>query len=265
MKLDMHTHGKLAKKLPFSPEYTDWLFREAKKAGLDGICLTEHFNTQGFEEVYGYIAGHYEAEGDTFVTREGLWIFPGMEVDVAEGGHTLVTGRMDVIMEMNRRLNPYKEKGKFLPFGRWAEMVEEYPVLFGAGHPYRSGGHIPELPVKDLTRFDYLDLNGKDLAVDPEGTRQRMKKLSGKLQKPLAAGSDTHQSFQYGCVYNELEQTVTTVPELREVIRKESYQIRTGEMLAFQVETAGILKRSLKEIYALGGDYVKVLLQGAEI
>ena len=264
MYIDFHTHGKLAKKLPFSEEYTHWLFSEAQGAGLDALCLTEHFNTWGFDKLYRFIADHSGRDGDTLVF-DGLRIFPGMEVDVAEGGHTLVTGRMDVIMEMNRRLNPYKEKGKFLPFGRWAEMVEEYPVLFGAGHPYRSGGHIPELPVKDLTRFDYLDLNGKDLAVDPEGTRQRMKKLSGKLQKPLAAGSDTHQSFQYGCVYNELEQTVTTVPELREVIRKESYQIRTGEMLAFQVETAGILKRSLKEIYALGGDYVKVLLQGAEI
>ena len=44
MKIDFHTHGKLAKKLPFSKEYTDWLFREAQKSGLDALCLTEHFN-----------------------------------------------------------------------------------------------------------------------------------------------------------------------------------------------------------------------------
>ena len=35
MKLDFHTHGKLAKRLPFSTQYTDWLFGEAKAAGLD--------------------------------------------------------------------------------------------------------------------------------------------------------------------------------------------------------------------------------------
>lgn len=265
MKLDMHTHGKLAKKLPFSPEYTDWLFREAKKAGLDAVCLTEHFNTQGFEEVYGYIAGHYERDGDTFLTRERLRIFPGMEVDIAEGGHTLVTGTMEVILELNRRLKPNQQKGAFLPFRQWARMTEEYPVLLGAGHPYRSGGHIPDLPVSDLMRFDYLDLNGKDLAADLQGTRRRMRELSERLKKPLTAGSDTHQSFQYGCVYNEMEQEVTTVQGLAKEIRMGNYQIRTGEMLAFQVETAGILKRSLKEIYALGGDYVRILLQGAEI
>ena len=50
MYMDFHTHGKLAKYLPFSTEYTDWLLREARRAGLDAICLTEHFNTQQFED-----------------------------------------------------------------------------------------------------------------------------------------------------------------------------------------------------------------------
>ena len=30
MYIDFHTHGKLAKRLPFSTAYTDWLFGEAK-------------------------------------------------------------------------------------------------------------------------------------------------------------------------------------------------------------------------------------------
>ena len=55
MYLDFHTHGKLAKKLPFSTAYTDWLFGEAKGAGLDALCLTEHFNTLQFDELYGYL------------------------------------------------------------------------------------------------------------------------------------------------------------------------------------------------------------------
>lgn len=265
MKLDIHTHGKLAKKLPFSPEYTDWLFCEAKKAGLDGICLTEHFNTLGFAEIYDYISGRYEQDGDTFRTEEGLRIFPGMEVDIAEGGHTLVIGNMRTILEMNKRLEPFKEKGKFLPFSRWADMAGDYPVIFGAGHPYRSGGHIPELTKEELDKFDFLDYNGKDLAADCEGTKRKMHRLSGITGKPVVAGSDTHQSFQYGCVYNEFDSEINTVSGLKKEIEKNNYVIKMGPMLPFQVETAGILKRSLKEIYALGGDYVKILLAGAEI
>ena len=52
MRLDVHTHGKLAKKLPFSTTYTDWLFGEARRAGLDALCLTEHFNTLQFGDLY---------------------------------------------------------------------------------------------------------------------------------------------------------------------------------------------------------------------
>ena len=40
MYIDFHTHGKLAKKLPLSTVYTDWLFGEARRAGLDALCLT---------------------------------------------------------------------------------------------------------------------------------------------------------------------------------------------------------------------------------
>ena len=69
MYLDFHTHGKLAKKLPFSTAYTDWLFGEAKEAGLDALCLTEHFNTLQFDELYGYLMKTCDREGDTLVTR----------------------------------------------------------------------------------------------------------------------------------------------------------------------------------------------------
>ena len=151
------------KEAAFFPGIYRLAVQRGNEAGLDALCLTEHFNTLGFAEVYQYISENYEEERDTFLTREGLRIFPGMEVDIAEGGHTLVIGNMHVILEMNRRLSPYKEKGKFLPFAKWAEIVKEYPVLFGAAHPYREGGHIPELTESELKQFDFLDLNGKDL------------------------------------------------------------------------------------------------------
>ena len=94
MYIDFHTHGKLAKYLPFSTEYTDWLLGEAKRSGLDAICLTEHFNTAQFDELYGYIASKGEQVGDAFAFG-GLKVFPGMETDIAEGGHVICVGKMD--------------------------------------------------------------------------------------------------------------------------------------------------------------------------
>ena len=132
MYVDFHTHGKLAKYLPFSTEYTDWLLNEAKCAGLDAICLTEHFNTQQFELLYRYIATQGTCQGDAYVF-DGLKIFPGMETDIAEGGHVLSIGPMEAILELNHRLEPHKAKGSFLPAAELLELFGEYPVLVGAG------------------------------------------------------------------------------------------------------------------------------------
>ena len=112
MYLDFHTHGKLAKKLPFSADYTHWLFSEAKGAGLDALCLTEHFNTWGFEKVYRYIEEHSDRDGETLLF-DGLRIFPGMETDIEEGGHILCIGTMEAVLELN---TPGHDFGKQIGF-----------------------------------------------------------------------------------------------------------------------------------------------------
>lgn len=259
MYVDFHTHGKLAKYLPFSVDYTNWLLQEARESGLDALCLTEHFNTQGFDEVYGYIASHGTPQGDAFAFN-GLKVFPGMETDIAEGGHVLSIGPMEAIRELNRRLEPYKEKGHFLPFAELVRLFDEYPLLVGAGHPFRDGGHIPELPPELLARFDFLDLNGKDIAEDRQRAEALTYGLGQQLQIPVVAGSDTHQAVQYGCIRTCFQGEFDTVAALGEEMKAGRYSITVHPEAAFKVKTAGLLKRSLKEIHALGGDYVSVLL-----
>ena len=261
MRLDFHTHGKLAKKLPFSTAYTDWLFSEARAAGLDALCLTEHFNTLEFAGVYGYIASVSRRTGDALELENGLKIFPGMETDVAEGGHILSIGPLEAILELNRRLEPHKEKRDFLPFSRLMDLFEKYPVVVGCGHPFRAGGHVPELPEEQLRRLKFLDLNGKDLALDRERTERLTHDLGKKLGIPVVSGSDTHQAVQYGCVATVFENSVTSVSDLKLEMEAGRYEIQLSDNAAFQVRTASLLKRSLKEIHALGGNYVSILTQ----
>lgn len=260
MYIDFHTHGKLAKKLPFSKEYTDWLLREAKEAGLDAICLTEHFNTLQFDEMYGYLMEKCKREGDTLVTTEGLRVFIGMETDIAEGGHILSLGTPEHILGLNARLAPYKEKGKFLPFKKLMDLFEEYPIVIGAAHPYREGGHIPELSFEQLKRLHFLDLNGKDIALNQDYFEEKTGMLAKKLDVPMISGSDTHQAVQYGCVRTKFSHSIETVQELYEEMKKGNYEIVISPNASFQVKTAGILKKALKEIHNLGGDYVSVLV-----
>lgn len=263
MRLDFHTHGKLAKKLPFSTVYTDWLFGEARRAGLDCLCLTEHFNTLQFDELYGYLSRISCRREDVLELPNGLCLFPGMETDVAEGGHILSIGPLEAILELNRRLEPHKEKGTFLPFSQLMDLFAAYPVLVGCGHPYRAPGHVPELPEEQLRRLDFLDLNGKDLALDRARTEKLTYAMGKRLNLPVVSGSDTHQAVQYGCVTTVFDRSCTSISALQGEMTAGRYEIQLSDRAAFQVRTACLLKRSLKEIHALGGDYVSILTKEA--
>ena len=89
--------------------------------------------------------------------------------------------------------------------------------------------------------------------------------LGKKLSIPVVSGSDTHQAVQYGCVTTVFERECNTIPALYEEMREGRYAIRLADTAPFQVRTACLLKRSLKEIHALGGDYVSILTQGAAV
>lgn len=62
---------------------------------MDALCLTEHFNTLQFAELYGYLASVSRRVGDTLELGNGLRVFPGMETDVTEGGHILSIGPLE--------------------------------------------------------------------------------------------------------------------------------------------------------------------------
>lgn len=261
MKIDFHTHGKLAKYLPFSTVYTDWLLNQAKEAGLDAICLTEHFNTQQFEDLYQYIQQVGCPKGDSFVMENGLQVFTGMETDIAQGGHVLCIGPVQAILQLNRQLKPHMEKGSFLPFDELLALFGQYPVLVGAAHPYRQGGNIPQQPEHLLRQLDFLDLNGKDVAQSPQMSRQLIMQLAQRIGCPVVSGSDTHQAVQYGCIATCFNGEASTVQQLQSLINGGDYTIQVAPNAVFLVKTATLLKRTLKEVHALGGDYVQLLLR----
>lgn len=121
-------------------------------------------------------------------------------------------------------------------------------------------GNITRLPDSLLTGFDFVDLNGKDLAEDAKKTIERTKEFGRKLGKPVVTGSDTHQAFQYGCVHTDFSADFCTFSRLKEEMDAGAYTIHIEATLPFQVRTASVLKKALKQIHSLGGDYVQVLV-----
>src|SRR5207249_405483 len=107
--IDLHTHTRpLSHDSVLSP---DELVDAAKRAGLDGVCLTEH---DFFWE--------HEATAD-LSRRHAFPVFPGIEVNT-EFGHILVFGLERFVFGMHRLADLVRLVG-----GAGGAMV--------AAHPYR--------------------------------------------------------------------------------------------------------------------------------
>lgn len=190
-----------------------------------------------------------------------LAMFPGMEIDIKEKGHILVLGSIEEILELNQELSPNKKVSDFLPFSDLLKILKNYNLILGAAHPFRPGGNIPNLKENEIKEFDFIDLNGKDMANNKDYAINNTRKLSNTYNIPVVAGSDTHQALQYGCTWTNFEEDINTFSKLKREIELENYKIQVSQSINSQVKSAGLLKKALKEIHSLGGDYVQILLQ----
>lgn len=259
MRTDFHTHVKLTQSVPFSREYTEFMFRGAKQAGLDAICLTEHYGSSQLNLVYKYVQS-LEKQGDCFLF-EGLKIFTGLEIDIAESGHILVIGPIKDILSIYSELEDRAKKKDHLPFDQLIKVIKHPSLLIGGGHPFRDvKGCTLKLYEHQIEQLEFLELNGRDLAHNKEYTETQIYALSKKLGLYVVAGSDTHLAFQYGCVCTKFHKEHTKIDVLKQAIAQNQFTIEYSEFAVKQVPMASKMKKALKKIHDLGGDYVSVYI-----
>ncbi|WP_428910045.1 PHP domain-containing protein [Niallia sp. Krafla_26] len=247
MKFDFHTHAKLSKKVDFSISHFEEMAKGALQAGLDGIAVTEHFNTSNFFEVYDTIDAHFPYV-DGFYDVYGLKVFPGMEVDVLEVGHILCIGDVQDVRDMRKELNDFTEKGSFIPFADLLALRSKYEMLVIGAHPYRPETSLTQHDPSLLIKLDAFDLNGKDLHT--RGIQENIKdvnEFASALDKPVVGGSDTHHYKQYGAVYTVLHQTCRNVSELKNAVINREFFVEVAEDLHERVSEAVRLKALAKE------------------
>ena len=247
MKIDLHTHGKLSKKVEFSLEYFMGMIDGAKEGGLDAFALTEHFNTNHFSDVYDTLDKEFPYSNDYYEIN-GIKVFPGMEVDIQETGHILLIGRREDIRGLRARLEPYTEKNYFIPFKMLLEEASRYNLLKIGAHPFRDSTPLHHIDDDLLSQLDAFDLNGKDLfeqGVDVNS--EKVFPFAKALGLPVIGGSDTHQNIQYGCIVNEFQEDCQTIDDLKRIIAEGRYEIIISPKLKEQVAAAKKMKKMLKE------------------
>ncbi|SDY25933.1 hypothetical protein SAMN05421736_101796 [Evansella caseinilytica] len=248
MQIDFHSHVKISKKSSFMPEYFREMMTEARAAGLTALAVTEHFNTARFMDIYTFLQAHYPYEHD-YYNIDGLKLFPGIEVDVKEGGHILLIGGGSKVLAIRRALKSHTVPDAFIPFDRLLDLADEYDMLTIGAHPYRESTPLHQLTLRQLQRLDAFDLNGKDLYTQGiDFYRQRIADFAAAVGKPVVAGSDTHQFLQYGCVVTKLANDCDTVEELKHCIKMGKYQIHISNDLRLKVKSATLVKKYMKKL-----------------
>ena len=196
MLIDLHTHTHpLSHDSDLTP---DRLIEAAKKAGLDGVCLTEH---DFFWE--------HEAAAEVG-RRHDFLVIPGIEVNT-ERGHVVVFGLERFVYGMHR-------------LSELVGMVEAAGGAMIAAHPYRR-----QLPF-DLTREgDWSE--ALEQASDNEAYRhvhaietlngrgtERQNAFSAAVSErhslAQAAGSDAHSAVDVGTCATEFEGRIEGLGDL---------------------------------------------------
>ncbi|MGP7818113.1 PHP-associated domain-containing protein [Niallia sp. 01092] len=245
MKIDFHLHVKLNKKVDFSEEYFTSMINEAKQEGLTAITLTEHFNTKRFLDIYDFLNERYEYKQD-YYDIDGFRLFPGMEVDVKEGGHILIIGDREDIRAIRLQLIGYETEDTFVSMKTLLSICQPFDILCIGAHPLRSSNPLLRIPEEDLMQVDCFDLNGKDLNYGGvEEMREQVYQFAKRYDKPVVGGSDTHYPMQVGSIVNVFDEECTTVKQLKQSIANGAYKIEISPCLPTKVRAADMIKKML--------------------
>ena len=194
--IDLHTHTRpLSHDSALSP---DDLIDEAKRAGLDGVCLTEH---DFFWE--------QEATWD-LARRHGFLVIPGIEVNT-EFGHILVFGLDRFVFGMHRLADLVRLVGE----ARGA-MVAAHPYRRQLPFELREAGDWTMALEQTVRNESYTHVSAIE-TYNGRGTKRQNQfslEVCRRLGLTGAAGSDSHELADVGVCATEFDASIADVAGL---------------------------------------------------
>ncbi len=180
MRLDLHNHTRYS---PDSRVRPADLVAAAKRAGLDGLAVTDHNAVGGVREAE-------EAAG------AGFLVIPGIEISTASG-HVLAYGIREVVP---RDLSV-------------AETVARVTALGGvavAAHPYRFWSGVGEAALGEAAFPAYETANARTLRRGNVRARARAR----QAQVGETGGSDSHFLDEVARAATEVDEGATSVEDV---------------------------------------------------
>lgn len=200
-KIDMHFHTVLGGDSSIRPEE---VVEQARRAGLDAVCVTEHHDHALSRPL------------DRIAAKEKFPIFRGLEYRAAEG-HLLIYGVR-------------AGKGDLLP-GLPMQMAIDWVNQRGGvavpAHPYQDGLIGRALGDRVLSLKGLVALETLNGSVPAEENR-RACEAAGRLGINGIGGSDAHGIHALGSAHTCFHQAIGSAAELVAALRNGTYFPQSG-------------------------------------
>jgi len=193
MKVDLHCHSKYSADNFLEPEE---LIEQAIKRDLDGVCLTEHHSMIPLWPL------------ERIRIPEGFYVFRGVEIST-DHGHLLVYGLKDDSWNI-------WSSHTYLNASQVIENVHRLGGICVPAHPFRGWDSFGE----NVLKIDGIDAIETHNGIDLENMNQKAIHVASLRNLPSIGGSDCHSKEQVGRAFTEFKNSVHTIDELIEEIKK---------------------------------------------
>lgn len=194
MYIDTHLHEK--KHSSDSVQSLEEIIKVAKSRKLDGICVTNHDNSDMAKEL-GW-----------FSIIDGIKIIVGNEVYTKEGD-ILFFGKMDI---PNRRM----------PFAELLDMTKDIPRAFIAAHPYRSNNRGMKNTMADFPR-DLTAIEGFNGSTSIEENLMAVREAM-RLGIPINGAGDSHLLEKVGRYATKFHKEIKSYGEFIDQLKSGNFR-----------------------------------------
>ena len=211
---DFHIHSKYSHDSLMSPER---IVKQAKKAGLTAIAITDHGTIRG------------GVEGKKFADKYGVEVIVGAEIKTDCG---------DIIgLNLNREIEVTK----------WEDVIRAIRLQGGIvvlPHPYRDHFHVDEI----APRVDFIEIwNARSIYQQNTDAAD----LATRHSKPVMYGSDAHVISEIGSVKIRIDPASFHCREILCTRSTSSYEIHRSQIISLAKQ------RKWRALLSLGTQFIR--------
>ncbi len=216
MRLDMHNHFKVAKRMPFRLRDAEQFAKTLLRRGLHGGAVTEHFHARNFWGMHDALAARFDYVDGRF-DIDGALFFTGAELSLAEKVDVLIIAPLEELKRIDSAFESPLSGGYHPTGAEFAEVceAERFDCVRIGAHPMRSGKSILKLDATVASRVvDAVEINARFAFNDETSVRA----YAARRNLPLTGGSDAHVWLQAGAAWTEFDSRIGSYDALKQAI-----------------------------------------------